>query len=79
MLRPGGRAIIADFGEPAHWFARIQFLPVRLFDGWQRTRCHVAGEIPKLIRDGDFDEMVETLSLSTLLGTLRCYVADRSD
>ncbi|MCA9130566.1 MAG: methyltransferase domain-containing protein [Planctomycetales bacterium] len=75
VLTPSGRLLFADYGLPESVFAKLRFLTVRALDGWQRTRCNVIGRIPDVLQAAGFGDVQQTLVLSTLLGTLRCYVA----
>ncbi len=75
ILRPSGRVYVADYGRPASLLARLQFLPVRIMDGWQQTQCNVAGSIPGLLEDAGFTNVCETLVLASILGTIRCLAA----
>jgi ubiquinone/menaquinone biosynthesis C-methylase UbiE len=73
VLAPDGQLLLADYCRPASRMALLQFLPVRLLDGWHRTACNVRGRIPGLIRDAGFRNVSETLTVSSVLGTLRCF------
>jgi ubiquinone/menaquinone biosynthesis C-methylase UbiE len=75
VLVPGGKLLLADFGHPSHIAAWLKFLPVRLLDGWRQTACNVRGRLPRLIRESGLSNATETLTLQTLLGTMRCYAA----
>ncbi len=75
VLKPGGVLSLADFARPASTFARLQFLSVRMIDGWQRTQCNAQGGLQPLIRQAGFAPVDETLALATLMGTIRCFRA----
>lgn len=75
ILRPSGMLYVADYGQPSSFLARLQFLPVRIVDGWQQTQCNVAGDIPALLVKAGFTNVRETQHLATLLGTIRCLIA----
>lgn len=77
VLRPGGQLILVDYAQPASVLAYLQFLPVRLIDGWSRTGGNVSGQIPSLIEQAGFLPAQETKNFWTLLGTVRCYAAVR--
>lgn len=77
VLRPGGRLLLADFCRPCNPFARACFLPVRLLDGWSRTRCNALGLLPKRIAELGFSEIFEAFAISTPLGTIRCHSASK--
>jgi len=53
------------------------FLPVRVFDGWERTACNVACRLPNLLRDAGFQDVEELFTCNSLLGTIRTYRARR--
>ncbi len=78
VLVPGGRFLLIDYCRPRHWLARLQFLPVRVADGWARTRCNVNGRLPNLQRRAGLETIEETLVINTPLGTLRSYLSRKS-
>jgi ubiquinone/menaquinone biosynthesis C-methylase UbiE len=49
VLRPEGRLLIADWGQPRDPLTAATFLALRLLDGWQQTAEHAAARLPKLI------------------------------
>lgn len=75
VLKPGSSLLLADYGAPASALARVQFLPVRLIDGWAQTRCNVQGDLPHLLDAAGFESITQSLVMPTSLGTLRCYRA----
>ncbi len=77
VLRPGGQLILVDFCKPTSLFAHLRFLLVRMVDGWQQTTCNVQGRLPELIQRAGLTEVRATLSLATLLGTIRCFCAKK--
>lgn len=78
VLKPTGKLLFADYGHPLSLAAKLQFLPVRLLDGWNRTLDNVAGRIPKIFSEAGFSTIHEFYTLPTLLGTVRCYRVDAS-
>lgn len=46
VLRPGGRLHVADYGRPTDPLMWAAFTVIRGFDGFERTRMNVAGELP---------------------------------
>ncbi len=79
VLAPGGVLLFADYGKSAHWLAKLQFLPVRCFDGWGRTALNASGALPELLQEVGFEQIEQTAKLSTLLGTVRCLRAKKSN
>ncbi len=77
VLAPGGCLYLADFCKPASLLDRLKFVPARLLDGWQRTRCNVQGRIPSLICNAGFVRWQESLTIGSWLGTIRCYHAEK--
>jgi ubiquinone/menaquinone biosynthesis C-methylase UbiE len=77
VLVPGGILMLLDYARPRNVLAHCLFLPVRILDGWNRTRCNVSGRLPNLIREAGFETPTETLVMPSLLGTIRCYQADK--
>ena len=74
VLRPNGRLVIADYGQPHDPLMRAAFLSVQLLDGFQNTRQHAAGKLPELIADAGFE--VRTIDrLRTVSGTLELLAA----
>jgi ubiquinone/menaquinone biosynthesis C-methylase UbiE len=56
VLRPGGRAIIADFAPPHGWTATAVASVMRHFE---RTADNFAGRIPPMLRAAGFDPIRE--------------------
>jgi ubiquinone/menaquinone biosynthesis C-methylase UbiE len=73
VTKAGGPFIFADFAKPAHLYSKAAFLPVRIIDGWQRTRANADGSIHDQLANV-FSSVQETDVLHTLLGTIRVYV-----
>lgn len=70
LLRPGGELHIADWGKPHNPLMRLAALPFQLFDGGEQTAANLRGEIPELVADAGFTEVVETERWMTPFGTL---------
>jgi ubiquinone/menaquinone biosynthesis C-methylase UbiE len=77
LLKPGGMLHIADWGQPRTPLARLGFLATRLLDGFENTRDHAAGRLPELIANAGFQDVRETGSWPTAVGTLCFYRAER--
>jgi len=56
VTRPGGRAVIADFGPPHGWVATAVAAGMRWFE---RTAENFAGRIPLMLREAGFDPVRE--------------------
>ena len=54
VLRPRGLLLIADWGAAHDPLMRAAFLAVQLLDGFQTTRAHAEGELPRLIARSGF-------------------------
>lgn len=77
VLRPGGELHVADWGRASGMVMRAAFLCVQVLDGFANTRDNVAGRLPELFEGVGFQEVAETQSLATPLGTMSLYRASR--
>ena len=75
VLKPGGRLLVSDFAHPANRLAELQFLIVRFFDGFDRTRTHLGNRLAELIQRSGCKDTCEVFAMSSPLGTIRCYRA----
>ena len=73
VIRPGGRLLIADWGQPANAACRLLFLTVQLLDGFATTRDSVEGVLPSLAAEAGFESVKIEREFSTALGTLAVY------
>lgn len=67
LLKPGGRLVLADYGEqPVPWM-RLAFLLVQMTDGFEPTEHNRRGAIPELLQACGFSrtETVERVPTST--------------
>lgn len=75
LLRPGGRPLIADWGEARSRVMRAAFLSIQLLDGFANTRDHVSGKVPDYLRDAGFSAVEEIHRERTIYGVLSFYAA----
>lgn len=76
VLRPGGRAVVADWGRPGNRAMRVAyFLAVQLLDGFETTADHVRGVVPRLLRAKGLEDVSQSAQFSTVAGTLRIWRA----
>lgn len=78
-LRPGGEIHVADWGRARSRLQRLAFLPVQLLDGFENTRDHVRAGLEDYLREAGFEDVEETRSVPTVLGTLCLYRGRRPD
>lgn len=77
VIRPGGELHVADWGRATGTVMRAAFLAVQLLDGFANTRDNVAGRLPKIFAGAGFQEVAETQTFATPLGTMSLYRANR--
>ena len=77
VLRPGGRAVVGDFGRPQDPLMRVAFLSVQLFDGFSNTGGHVAGALPGVLAGAGLAAVKVTDRVRAPLGTLEILVGRR--
>lgn len=75
VLRPGGEFVLADFGPPRSYWARI-VSPVM-------ARLEEAGDnhtglLPVLLAKTGFEQVEEVYRFSTVFGTLSCYTGRKT-
>src|SRR3972149_5780199 len=69
-LRPGGRAIIADFAPPHGWTATAVASVMRHFE---RTADNFAGRIPPMLRAAGFDPIREAFHTAWSISCLEAW------
>lgn len=74
VLRPAGRLVVGDWGEPVGLRARLGFQAVRWLDGRANTRAHADGGFPELLTAAGFDVQAQG-RLAALAGTLYFWTA----
>ena len=70
LLKDDGELHIADWSSPHDVVMRGMFLIVQLLDGFETTRDNVRGDLPDLIREGGFGDVVETYRQRTPFGSM---------
>ncbi len=78
VLRPGGSANIADWGQPTGLLQRLAFYQIQVLDGFENTCDHVSGMLATHFRESGFGQVTETAYLRTVFGTLRFLQAAKS-
>ncbi len=73
ILKPGGKVVIGDFGNPKNFFFRILFLWVQFFDGFINTKFHANGSIPFLFGESGFVENESCGDIPSAFGTLQFW------
>lgn len=53
LLKPGGRQVLADYGEQPTPLMRLAFLLVQMTDGFEPTEHNRRGAIPQPLQDAD--------------------------
>lgn len=76
VLRPGGRLHIADFGPPHGFFARAvsSLVTVHL----ERTRENLRGELPGMLENAGFLDVLASRRFGTVLGTVQILHARKA-
>src|SRR5262245_58874403 len=69
-LGPEGELHVADFGPPQNTLMWLVSLPLRVFDGADRTAPNLEGQLPEIIRDTGFATVSEQGRTMTPFGTL---------
>ncbi len=75
LLKYDGELHIADWSFPHDVVMRGMFLVVQLLDGFETTRDNVRGDLPDLIREAGFGDVVETYRQRTPFGSMAIYRA----
>ncbi len=75
VLRVGCELHVADWGRAKNKLMWTAFFVVRLLGGFDTTSDNVNGLLPKLVAESGFDDVTETESYMTMLGTMSLYKA----
>lgn len=78
LLQPGGRLVIADYGEQRGWLMRLVFRVVQIADGFADTQPNADGVLPQLIAQAGFCNVREAEVIRTITGSISVYVADKA-
>lgn len=78
-LKPGGRLHIADWGAPRDPVMSGAFLALQAIDGFDRTRDHRSGRLPRIIEEAGFSAVERYERLRTGFGSLELLRASSSD
>lgn len=70
VLRPGGRALIADFDRPSTAIKRLLFNGVRLLDGAVNTAAHADGAFIDVLRAAPFARVDRLATYEVPIGTV---------
>lgn len=77
VLRPGGKLVIADYGQQRTRLMRLAFRTVQFADGKEDTQPNADGVLPGLISEAGFRDVHEAEAVSTVTGSISVYVARR--
>lgn len=77
LLKPGGRLVMADWGEAKNLGMRLAFLSIQLLDGFATTRENVAGKLPQMMSETGFVEVGIPFSSNTRYGTFSFFTAQK--
>lgn len=77
VLIPGGRLVIADWGQPQDPLTRTGFFMLRLLDGFENTADHAAGRLPSLVAQAGFSNVRIGQRWRTAWGSLELTTAER--
>ena len=75
VLNKDGQLLIADFGRSKSWIQRTLFNIIRGLDGFKSTDANAKGQLPELISDAGFENVVIKKSFKTMFGEVQIYKA----
>jgi ubiquinone/menaquinone biosynthesis C-methylase UbiE len=75
VLRPTGHLCIADFGRPHDPLMRATFTLIQIADGFDQTRDHAAGHLPRIVSDSGFQGVTIHSRIRTAFGSLEVLTA----
>lgn len=74
VLKSSGTLHVVDWGKPANPLMKLASLPVQWFDGATTTDSY-QGNLPELMAETGFADIIETGDFGTVFGTLRLHRA----
>ena len=77
ILNKNGQLHIADFGRSVSWLQRALFNIIRGLDGFKSTDANAKGQLPKLIQDAGFENVIITKRFKTVFGEVQIIGADK--
>jgi ubiquinone/menaquinone biosynthesis C-methylase UbiE len=77
VLAPGGRLLIADYGEQRTFLMRTLFRQVQQLDGYENTQPNADGALPALIEQAGFTDVSEVKITPTPTGTISIYAGHK--
>lgn len=75
VLTPGGRLLICDVGRASDPVMRAAFFAVQILDGFANTRAHARGELPEIVSQAGFSDVIVFDRYRTGGGTLELIEA----
>jgi len=75
LLKPGGRLCIADWGRPRDPAMRAAFTVLQTIDGFDSTRDHGAGRLPRIVAGAGFRAVTCHARIRTGFGSLEVLSA----
>ncbi|MBP3192085.1 class I SAM-dependent methyltransferase [Natronogracilivirga saccharolytica] len=78
VLKPDGRLILADWGEPQNDLMRLGSLGIRLIDGFDNLKAHIQGDIPEMVYEVGFLPVNVMEYVPTVFGTLSLIRANKA-
>jgi ubiquinone/menaquinone biosynthesis C-methylase UbiE len=75
ILKPGGRLHVADWGRPRDPLIGALFFVSQAIDGFDRTRDHRAGRLPRFIAEAGFGDVERYGCFRTVAGSLDLLTA----
>jgi len=72
VLKKGGMLVIGDWGKPANFFLKMSFYSVQTLAGFKNSNDHAKGLITKFIERSGFQNVENSKSFNTWIGTF-CY------
>ena len=74
-LMPGGALHLADYGAQRSILMQRLFRTLQTLEGFENTDAHARGALPAMIRAASFEAVEETMSVSTVSGSISFFRA----